>query len=209
MCRQNKGQSVTKSKRRPGGGRKPIGEHPKSAAFTTRLEPATRRALDEAADRSDKSVSEMAAYILKEGLKKPSGEPRNFSLACAVALIAEKIERETQKSWRDDQFTRQALAYAIETLLAYIAPDVKEAPAIPPAIEAAAAKRPPPYAEDFRTPDGAGFFLASNLINEIQQAAPSTPINEWSLPIFFSDKPMQLALIGRDLGVAVKKGRSK
>jgi hypothetical protein len=200
---------MAKSKRRPGGGRKPIGEFAKSKQFTTRLEPAVRRALSEAADLSDNSVSETAAYILREGLKKPSGAPRNFSLACAVALIAEKIERETQKSWRDDQFTRQALAYAIETLLAYIAPDVKNAPPIPPAIEAAAAKRPSPFAEQFRTTDGVGFFLASNLINEIEQATPGAPITEWSLPIFFSEKPMQLALIGRDLGLTAKKGKSK
>lgn len=200
---------MAKSKRRPGGGRKPIGEHPKSAAFTTRLEPATRRALDEAADRSDKSVSEIASHILKEGLKKPSGAPHNFSLACAVALIAEKIEREAQMSWREDQFTRQALVYAIGTLLAYIAPHVKNASPIPPAIEAAAVKRPSPFAEQFRTPDGVGFLLASNLINEIEQAAPGAPINEWSLPIFFSKKPMQLALIGRDLGLTAKKGKSK
>jgi hypothetical protein len=52
-------------------------------------------------------------------------------------------------------------------------------------------------------------LLASNLINEIQQAAPGAPITERSLPIFFSDKPMQLALIGRDLGLTAKKGKTK
>jgi plasmid stability protein len=200
---------MSKSKRRPGGGRKPIGEFSKSAAFTTRLDPTLRRALVEAAEHSGKSVSETAAHILREGLKRPSGEPHNRALACAVALIGEKIEREAQKSWRDDQFTRQALAYGIETLLAYIAPDVKEAPPIPPAIEAAAAKSPPQYAEQYRKPDFFGFLQASNLINEIEQAAPGRLINEWSLPIFFSEKPMQLALIGRDLGLTAKKGKSK
>jgi hypothetical protein len=200
---------MVKPKRQPGGGRKPIGEFPKSAAFTTRLDPALRSALVEAAERSGKSVSETAARILREGLKKPAGAGRNLSLASAVALMAEKVEHETQKSWRDDQFTRQALTWAIETLLAYIAPDLKEAPPIPPAIEAAAAKRPSPFAQQYRTPDGVGFLQASNLINEIEQAAPGRAINEWSLPIFFSEKPMQLALIGRDLGLTTKKGKSK
>jgi len=202
---------MAKTKRRPGGGRKPIGQHAKSEQFTTRLEPPTRRALFEAAGLANKSVSETAAHILREGLKKPTGAPRNRSLASAVALIAEKVEHETQKSWRDDQFTRQTLAYAIETLLAYIAPEAKEAPPIPPAIEAAAAKRPSPFNEQFRlrTPDGVGFLLASNLINEIEQTDPGRPINEWSLPIFFSEKPMQLALIRRDLGLTAKKGKSK
>ncbi len=204
---------MAKSKRRPGGGRKPIGEVPKSAAFTTRLEPATRRALDDAAREKGDSVSNVAGYILKESLKKPSGKPHNLSLACAMALLAEKIERDAQKNWQEDQFTREALVYAIQTVLAYIHPEPKQSSPIPPAVEAAASKYLPPYAEELRTPKGFGFLLATHLIYEIEQAtaqqSPSAVFNEWSLPIFFSGKPTQLALIGHHLGLATKSGNSK
>jgi hypothetical protein len=201
-----------KRKRRPGGGRKPGGEFPgKYAAFTTRLQPETRRALDEAAARSKYgSVSATAEFILKQGLKKPSGEPRNLALACAVALLAERIERATGQSWRQDKFTGWALRYAVEALLFHLAPTAEGEPAATPAVEKSAEKMPPEFAERFRRPAGLGHTLAFNMILELEQARSTAMPNEWSLPVFFSEEPAQLGLISRDLELAdTKKGKSK
>jgi hypothetical protein len=204
---------MAKRKRRPGGGRKPGGEFPgKTETFTTRLQPETRRALDEAAktSRPQRSVSSMAEYILKQGLKKPDGAPRNNALAAAVALLAENIEDGTKKKWRDDQWTGMALRYAVEALLFHFAPTPEGTPAVPSAVEEAAAKMPPEFAERFRKPAGFAHILAYNLILEIDQATSSPPINEWSMPIFFSTKPEVLGIIGRDLGLSQNtKGKLK
>ncbi len=203
---------MAKRKRRPGGGRKPGGEFPKIATFTTRILPETRRALDEAArmSRPRRSVSATAEHILRQGLRKPAGEPRNLAVATAVALLAENIERDAKKNWRDDPFTGLALRYAVEALLFHFAPSPEGTPAVPPAIDEEASKMPPEFAERFRKPAGFGHMLAYNLIHEIEQATSSAPINEWSMPIFFSERPRQLALIGSGLGLAdSKKGKSK
>src|SRR5262245_38676366 len=200
-------------KRAPGAGRKPQGEFAgKSAAFSTRITPETRRALDEAvrSHRPRISLSQHVEYLLTTAMQKPSGKPRNYALACAIALLAENIERGAETDWRADPFTGQALRYAVETLLFQYAATPEGTPAIPPAIEEAAARMPPEFAERFRTPAGFGHVKAYNLISEIDQvASPATP-NEWSLPIFFSEQPVQLAVISRDLVQADrKKGKSK
>jgi hypothetical protein len=203
---------MAKRKRRPGAGRKPGGEFPgKSATFTTRIQPSTRRALEEAAkERPDGSISAAAEHILKTVLLKQSGEPRNNAIAAAVVLLAENIERDTKKNWREDPFTGFALCYAAEHLLLHFTPDLASEgnPPAPPAVEEAATKMPAEYAEQFRKPAGFGRMLAQFLIREIEQAASSGPINEWTMPIFFSERREKLALIGSEL-LESKKGKSK
>ena len=199
-----------KRRRRPGGGRKPHGEFPgKAATFTTRIQPETRRALDEAARLSRRSVSATAEYVLKQGLRKPSGEPRNLALATAIELLVENIERETKESWRDDPWTGLVLRHAVEALLFHFTPEPPEGTvAAPPAVDKAAAKMPPEFAQQFRTPAGFAHTLAYNLIHEIEQAASSTPANEWSLPVSFSERPAQVALIASGLWDAKRPKRS-
>jgi hypothetical protein len=200
---------VVRRKRRPGGGRKPIGEFPKSAAFTTRLEPATRRALDEAAQTSGDSVSEVAGRLLKAALKKPTGAPRNQALAAMVAELAEIVERDTGKSWQDDPWTGEALRYLIDAALFHFSPTPEDLPAVPTAIEQAAAKMPSEFAEWYRKPKGYGLTKAQFVIAEIEHAA-APGANEWTLPIFFNDRPSRLGIIGRDLGLAQRtKGKSR
>ena len=124
----------------PGGGHKLIGEVRKSAALTARLEPQTRRTLEEAAKNAKLSISRMAERVLSDGLKKPSGEPHNLALGCAVTLIAEKIERDAGRNWRDDPFTRQAVSSGILFLLGYFLHSAEDKPTVPPAVEEIAAK---------------------------------------------------------------------
>ena len=201
---------MTKPKRQRGPGRPPAGEFPKSATFTTRLQPETRRALGAAAKASGHSVSAVAERILRAGLEKPSGARRNNALAAAIALLAKNIETATGQSWRKDQWTGMALRYAVEALLFHYAPTPEGTPATPPAVEEAAAKMPPQFAEQFRKPAGLAHTLAYNFINELEQARPSSIPNEWSLPIFFSDDQRRLGLISSDLGLGDnKKGKSK
>jgi hypothetical protein len=200
---------VAKSKRGPGGGRKPIGQFPKSAAFTTRLEPATRRALDEAARAKGKSVSVMAELLLKAALKKPHGSPRNQALAAMVAELAETAERDTGKSWRDDAWSAEALRYYVDATVAHFAAKPADKPTPPAAIEKAAATMPAELAELYRTPRGYGLVKAQLAIAEIEQAAMPSH-DEWSLPIFFNERPARLGIIGRDLGITKdRKGKAR
>jgi hypothetical protein len=151
----------------------------------------------------------MAESLLKAALLNKPVERRNDALAAAIAQLAENIERDTKKNWRDDTFSGMALRYAIEHLLYHFAPTPEREPAIPAAVNEAASKMPGEFAEQFRKPPGFGRTLAFQLIYEIEQATSPGPINEWSLPIFLSGQREQLALIGRDLGVAKKKGKAK
>jgi hypothetical protein len=194
-------------KRKPGGGRKPIGAVAKSATFTTRLEPPTRRALGQLAVAKGLSVSVMAENLLKAGLKKPTGAARNQALACAIALLAENIERATKKSWLEDEFTGSAFISAVEAFLFEFASIPADLPAVPSAVEEAGAKMPPKLADQWRKPEYLGPWLARFLSKEITDASSSGPFNEWTMPIFFSNTRENLGLIGRDLGLSAKGKR--
>lgn len=191
-------------KRAPGGGRAPHGEFPgKSVTFATRLQPETRQALDDAAKKSGRSVSAMAERLLKAGLNKPQGSPQNTALAWAVGQIAERIENETRKSWRDDAYTGMALLHATEILLVRLVAGTKTDPPVPSAIEKAASKMPPEFAERFRKPAGLGQLLAYNLILEIETAPVTQEPNEWSLPIFlYGTSTSAVGLVAKNLGLA-------
>jgi hypothetical protein len=197
-------------KRRPGGGRKPIGSVAKTATFTTRLEPSTRRALDQAAASKGLSVSVMADNLLKAALQKPTGAPRNQGLALAIALLAEDVERVTERSWRGDPFTADTLFRALVVFIAHFTPRLEKPVLVPPAVEAHAAKMPTAdSAEQFRSPQGLAGLLAYRLYKQITDALPSE-FNEWTMPVFFSASRESLGLIARDLGIAYsKKGKSK
>jgi hypothetical protein len=203
---------MTKRKKQSRRGRPPSGEFPgKSSTFTTRIQPETRRALDEAARKNGRTVSVMAEYILRQWLKKPAGDPRNVALAAAVALLAENIERDAKKSWRDDPWVGFALANGVENLVRYFAPAPvsEDMPPAPAAVEEAAAKwSSDEIAQQFRKPHAYGRIQAQFLIREIEQAASPGPISEMSMPIFFNERPAKLALIGRELTDS-RKGKSK
>jgi hypothetical protein len=191
-------------KRAPGAGRKPKGEITgKTETFTTRITPTTRRALDHAAKQSGMSLSQKVEHLLVAAMQKPSGKRRNRALAGAIALVAERIEKRTGMSWREDPFTGLALRYAIDALALHFVPIGDSTPAIPTTIEAAAAKMPPEFAERYRKPAGFGHTQAFNLITEIEQAM-SPKISEWSLPIFLDASVEVLGLIKRDLDASEK-----
>jgi hypothetical protein len=200
---------TAKRKRAAGGGRKPQGDITgKSAAFATRITPEVRRWLEAEAKKSGWSLSQVAERVLRHEMHRTTfAQGRNRALAHLIARQAEGIERDTGKSWLDDPFTGQALRYAIDALVFHFAP-TPEQPAVPPAIEEAAARMLPEIATRYRTPAGLGHIAATHLITEIELSANPPRPNEWSLPITFNASADELKQIGSDLGLTKKrKGR--
>jgi hypothetical protein len=176
-----------------------MGQFSKSATFNTRIDAETRRALDDAAQKSGRSISAIAGQMLRQGLGlKATGKPHNRALARAIELLAEKVEEGTKLDWRKDPFTGQALRYTIEALLFHFAATPEGEPAIPPSIAEQARNMPKEFAERLSKPAGYSHMLAYNFILELEKTSPSTPINEF-VPIFLSGEPSQLALIRRGL----------
>jgi hypothetical protein len=190
-------------KRAPGAGRKPKGEFAgKTETFTTRITPETRAALERGARKKGVSLSQHVEYLLRTALHKPSSaQQRNQALARAIAFLAENIERETGRGWRDDAFTGQALRYAVEALLFHFAPTPQDSLMIPTPIEARASKMPQEFAERYRTPAGLGHLAAYAMICEVESAAKSSQmINEWTTPIGLHVPDDYAQLLGRALG---------
>jgi hypothetical protein len=196
-------------KRAPGGGRKPKGEFAgKTATITTRVQPDTRDALEEAAQASGRSLSQEVEFRLKAGLRKPTqAERRNQALGHAIGFMAEELEKVTGRIWLDDPFTGRALWHAAEAFVFYCAPPLNNQSAdVPPLVVQSAAKMPAELAQRFRTPSGFGHMSAHFIINQIEQAArPPAPHNEWTMPTFFTAQEMVLGSIGRDLRLGAKK----
>ena len=145
-------------KRAPGAGRKPRGEfRGKTATLTTRITPETRAALDRAAQKSGRSLSQEVEHRLDLSIRRDRdlNHQRHIrALAEAIALLTQQVERATGKCWRDDPFTGEALRHAIEFLISHYAPH--GAIEVPAPVEAAAARVPPAARDSSLTPIGVG-----------------------------------------------------
>ena len=201
---------MAKRKRRPGGGRKPGGEFPgKSATFTTRIQPSTRRALEEAAkDRSDKSISAAADIFSRLCSEAVRRTPQQCAGRRPCVTCREYRTRHEQKLARRS-LGRICTSQWRRTLgaLFHPRPVAEGTPPTPKAVEELAEKMGE-LREQFRKPHGFGLLQAQFLIREIEQAASSGPINEWTMPIFFSERREKLALIGSELADS-RKGKPK
>jgi hypothetical protein len=160
-----------------------------------------RAALQRAADRAKKSVSQYAEHLLKVGLKKPTHthQLRNQALGQAIACLAENIEGSTGKSWREDPFAGQALTHAVSSLLQKFTPTTPEQLEPPMAVEVAAARMPTEFAQLYRTAAGHGYIAAHAMIAELESAGRTGPPNEWSVPINLQFPDELAHHIGRDL----------
>jgi hypothetical protein len=129
-----------KRKRAPGAGRKP-GFSRKTAKLTMRIEPATRILLEEAAKKNKRSLSHEAEYHLSVSLGKDRSRRRGShiqALGEMIELLAQLIEKKTDKHWNKDVFTGEALRRGIEVLVSHFAP--RGTPVTPINLEKEAAK---------------------------------------------------------------------
>jgi hypothetical protein len=154
------------SKRGPSPGRKPQGEfHGKTAMLTTRITPDTRAALERAAVKSDRSLSQEVEARLNLSLRKENTiDTRNIrALGEAVMLVARYIERATEKHWNEDAFTGQAVRHGCEFLISHFAP--RGMPETPEAV----ARRPGGDAGDtHRVANEVGCTEAGKVISMIE-----------------------------------------
>jgi hypothetical protein len=155
-------------KRAPGAGRKPRGEFKgKSAALTTRITPETRAAMDRAAQKSGRSLSQEVERRLRDSVLNERNRRSDVrALAEAIAIVAEKVEIATGKHWLQDASTGEELRHGIDRLVRHFAPH--GAPAIPPSVEEAVARVLPQASERDRSPTGVGENEALKVITMIE-----------------------------------------
>jgi hypothetical protein len=157
-------------KRAPGAGRKPRGDFSKkTAAITTRVTAATKGALERAAQKSGRSLSQEIEHRLDVSIRRDREFARQGhirALAEAIALVAERVERATEKDWRNDPFTSEALRHAVEFFLFHFA--AQGTPEVPASVKATAARMPPEARDGFLTPSGVGHTEAGWLISWIE-----------------------------------------
>src|SRR6516165_1140950 len=111
-------------KRAPGAGRKPRGEFKgKSATLTTRITPKTRTAMERAAQKSGRSLSQEVERRLNDSVRNERNRRSDVrALAEAIAIVAEKVEIATGKHWRQDASTGEELRRGIDVLVRHFAP---------------------------------------------------------------------------------------
>jgi hypothetical protein len=157
-------------KRAPGAGRKPRGEFQgKSAVLTTRITPETRAALEHAAAKGKRSLSQEVEYGLRWYLfvkRTPERGAHIRALGAAVTLAAQYIERATEQKWNTDAFTGEALRHGCASLIAHFAP--RGTPVKPRLIKEAATRLPSKAAETYSDPEGVGITEAGKVISSIE-----------------------------------------
>jgi hypothetical protein len=159
-------------KRAPGAGRKPRGEFQgKSAVLTTRIMPETRVALERAAAKGKRSLSQEVEHGLRWYLsthlrRTPERGDHIRALGEAVSLVAQYIERATEQRWNEDAFTGEALRQGCTSLIAHFAP--RGTPVTPRLIKETATRLPSKAAETYSDAAGVGVTEAGKVITSIE-----------------------------------------
>jgi hypothetical protein len=154
-------------KRAPGAGRKPRGEfRGKSATLATRITPGTRAALDRAARKSGRSLSQEVESRLDLSIRRDRNSDRGNhirALGETVMLVVGCIERATEKHWNEDAFTGEAVRRGVEFLISHFAP--RGIQITPKSIEEAVAKG---AGEAYRNPASVGHSESGRVISWIE-----------------------------------------
>jgi hypothetical protein len=117
-------------KRAPGGGRKPAGpKHGKTEAFSTRITPETRKALELEKRRTGQSVSQIAEQLIELGLETKYERQRDTPML-ALGFLIDRLSIEISETrgtkqdtrWRTDPFLFRSLQEAIHELMNRLAP---------------------------------------------------------------------------------------
>jgi hypothetical protein len=129
----NKEATGMSRKRAPGGGRKPQGEFSsKSAQLATRVTFETRKALDAAAKKSGRSLSQEVERRLRDSLKSSAKAARDrptAALAYLVTRLAELINAISKRPWTSNRWCIETLKFAVTTLLDQVPADESDRPA--------------------------------------------------------------------------------
>jgi hypothetical protein len=106
-------------KRAPGGGRKPRGDfHDKRAQLTTRVTEATRDALEIAAHKSGRSLSQEVEHRLRESLRSNgNGDKADRALAYLIGDITRLVRLTSQRPWQTNRWLIETVKFAIAELL--------------------------------------------------------------------------------------------
>lgn len=116
------------SKGKAKAGRKPKGEYAgKSAVFSTRITPDLRAMLEEEAERTGRSISQVVERRLRDSFDRPKRMERALgakhvrALAYMVARVVSSLEVATGHAWNRDSFTfcaaREAVKIAMKEFL--------------------------------------------------------------------------------------------
>jgi predicted transcriptional regulator len=196
-------------KRAPGAGRKPRGEFKgKSATLTTRITPGTRAAMERAAQKSGRSLSQEVECRLDASLAKEHNRtPDVLALAEAVSQVTEKVQQATAKNWREDAFTGEAIRHGIDFLIRHFA--ARGTAVIPPSVEKAAeeaAARRLPVNERDRSPAGVGESATGKVITLIEffWGWNTDPLKR----VVMSDELYRYWRLLRDLGSGWERGQA-
>ena len=136
IVQTNKGRRLAKN-RAPGAGRKPRGEFKgKSATLTTRITAETRAAMERAAQKSGRSLSQEVERRLIDSVRNERNRRSDVrALAEAIAIVAEKVEIATGKHWLQDASTGEELRRGIDVLVRHFAPHGARPKVLPEASE--------------------------------------------------------------------------
>ena len=123
-------------KRRPGGGRKPQGEHSGVTARlpSSRCTPETRRALDRAAKRNGRSRAQEIEVRLRQSLAASDYEWQDAATTefCFLVMeLARAMRLDAHTTWQNSEYLRRAFALGIVELLKRL-PLTKPSPLKPP-----------------------------------------------------------------------------
>jgi hypothetical protein len=158
-------------KRAPGGGRKPRGEfRGKSATLTTRITAGTREALDRAAEKNNRSLSQEVERRLRDSIQKDLSrdqQPHIRALGVAFMLMVEGVERRTGLRWCDDAFTAESIRHGLNLFISRFGQSGK--PALPEKLKDAAANLPPELALHYREPSQIGLSEAGAVISLVER----------------------------------------
>jgi len=124
-------------KRAPGAGRKPRGDFTgKTATLTTRITAETRAAMERAAQKSGRSLSQDVERRLVDSVRNERNRRSDIrALAEAIAIVAEKVEKATGKHWLQDASTGEELRRGIDVLVRHFAPHGARPRVLPEASE--------------------------------------------------------------------------
>ena len=190
-------------KRAPGAGRKPRGDFTgKTATLTTRITAETRAAMERAAQKSGRSLSQDVERRLVDSVRNERNRRSDIrALAEAIAIVAEKVEIATGKHWNQDAFTGDALRGGIEVLVRHFAPH--SARVIPPKVEEAAARVLPEASERDRSPSRVGENEAFKVITIIEFFSGQD--KNYLQRVVRSDELYRYLQILRDLGSGAER----